>query len=374
MAQYRKEVTRALDECLDRILVNGESIEQCLKRYPALAGELAPLLKTALMTHRATALTPRPEFRERARFQFQAALRDMAVKREEKRGFGFRLSWQPRFATVAITIILALVVIGSGTVAAASNSFPDSPLYPVKLATETVQLQLADAPLEKAELHSKFADNRVAELVKMAEKGKPEQVEKLAKKLNSELVAMTLAAKANGEAGLMEAGKATPNLQAPMAAPALAPQIGAETVPEPAPEAPPTATPAPVAPKPVPAPTVKPAPMPAPKKVGPSAVAPAPVAPKATDKAPVVIAPAPTAATPQPLSPEQLAKLEKRAKLKMLMMQKADANPQAIRDALKDAPDSVKAALFQALTVADSGYQQALDALGTTASPPTALP
>ncbi len=361
MAEYRKEVTHALDECLDRILVEGDSIEQCLKRYPALAGELAPLLKTALMTHQAAALTPRPEFRERARFQFQAALRDMITNREEKRGFGFRLSWQPRFATVAITIILALVIAGSGTVAAASNSLPDSPLYPVKLATETVQLQLADSPLEKAELHSKFADNRVAELVKMAEKGKADQVEKLASRLNSELVAVTLAAKANGEVSSSEAGGAAPMLQAPTVVPAPTTDVGIAAVPKPTTEAPPTIAPSPVAPKPAPTPTVKPAPTPAP---APKKVAPTEVAPKTTGKAPVAIAPGPTGATPQQLTPEQLEKLEKRAKLKIMMLQKANANPEAIRKALENAPDSVKAALYQALTVADSGYQQALDALG----------
>jgi hypothetical protein len=65
----------------------------------------------------------------------------------------------------------------------------------------------------------------------------------------------------------------------------------------------------------------------------------------------------------QPLNPSQLARLEKRAKLKIMMLQKANTNPEAIRKALENAPDSVKAALYQALTVADSGYQQALDAL-----------
>jgi hypothetical protein len=339
MAQYRKEVTLALDECLDRILAKGESTEQCLQRYPALAGELAPLLKTALLTQRAAALAPRPEFRERARFQFQATLRDMAVKKEKRRGFS--LSWQPKFATIAITIVLAVAVLGSGTVAAASNSLPDSPLYPVKLATETIQLKLADTPLDKAGLYAKFADNRVAELVKMAEKGKTDQVEKLASRLNSDLMAMTIAAKANGQPEMTAAGEVSPMLRSPTAA-APAPGIVAEPGPGSEPETTPTREPSAVTPKP----------------------APAPVGPKTVDKAPAAIESAPVAAVPQPLNPGQIAKLEKRAQLKTIVRQKADTNPQAIRDALKNAPDSVKAALYQALMVADNGYQQALDALG----------
>jgi len=386
MVKNRKEFTNILDDCLDRILVQGESIEQCLQRYPAFASELGPLLKTALFAHKASAVAPRPEFRERARFQFQAALREMAAKKE-KRGF-FNFGGLPRFATVAVSIILALVIAGSGTVAAAGNSLPDSPLYPVKLATETVQLKLAGTPLEKAELYAKLADKRVTELVKMAEKGKPEQVEKVARRLNGHLTAMAMAAKANGEAVAMMGGEQAPMMQAPMMTPTPAPIPRMATPPAPAPTpepAPDAATaiapavtetaepaPAPVAvPKPAPAPTAtpKPIPTPAPK---PTPVAPKKVSPDVTakkapaptkEKAPVAIAPTPLTVTPQPLDPNMLARMQKRAQLKMMVSEKASVNPDAIREALKNAPESVKPALHQALTVADSGYQQALQAL-----------
>jgi hypothetical protein len=81
------------------------------------------------------------------------------------------------------------------------------------------------------------------------------------------------------------------------------------------------------------------------------------------EKAPVAIAPTPPTVTPQPLDPNMLARMQKRAQLKMMVSEKASVNPEAIREALKNAPESVKPALHQALTVADSGYQQALQAL-----------
>jgi hypothetical protein len=388
MVKNRKEFTNILDDCLDRILVKGESIEQCLQSYPAFARELGPLLKTALFAHKASAVAPRPEFRERARFQFQAALRDMATKKE-KRGF-FSFSALPRFATVAVSIILALVIAGSGTVAAAGNSLPDSPLYPVKLATETVQLKLAGTPLEKAEVYAKLADKRVTELVKMAEKGKPEQVQKVAQRLNGHLMAMAMEAKANGEVAAMMAGEQVPMMQSPVAAPVPMPRMAAPpspaSTPEPAPDAAaavapavtesaptPTAppTPAPVMPpKPAPAPTPKlvPAPMPRPAPGPMPKPVPAPdvtakKAPAPTkEKAPVAIAPTPPTVTPQP-DPNMLAWMQKRAQLKMMVSEKASVNSDAIRKALKNAPESVKPALYQALTVADSGYQQALQSL-----------
>jgi len=350
MVKNRKEFTNILDDCLDRILVKGESIEQCLQSYPAFASELGPLLKTALFAHKASAVAPRPEFRERARFQFQAALREMATKKE-KRGF-FSFSALPRFATVAVSIILALVIAGSGTVAAAGNSLPDSPLYPVKIATETVQLKLAGTPLEKAELYAKLADKRVTELVKMAEKGKPEQVQKVAQRLNGLLMAMAMEAKANGEVAAMMAGEQVPMMQSPEAGAAVAPAV-TETV---------DAASAPT-PKLVPAPMPRPAPGPMPKPV-PAPDVTAKKAPAPTkEKAPVAIAPTPPTVTPQPLDPNMLAQMQKRAQLKMMVSEKASVNSDAIREALKNAPESVKPALYQALTVADSGYQQALQAL-----------
>jgi hypothetical protein len=262
---------------------------------------------------------------------------------------------------VAISIVLALLIAGSGTVAAASNSLPDSPLYPVKLATEAVRLRMTASPLTKAELYAKFADNRVAELVKMAERGKPEQVAKVTRRLNRELMAMAIAAKANGRMDMM-AGQEAPMMQAPIATPAMpAPTITAEPATEPTPELAPVPVPAPTKPEPAPTPTPKPTPLP--RKVAPPATVAPKTVPSPAEKAPAAIAPASPSVAPRSLSADQMAKMQQRAKLKVMMMQKANANPQAILEALKKAPDWMKPALYEALTVADSGYQQALEAL-----------
>ena len=131
-----KEFDNILDECLERILTRGETIEQCLESYPEQSAELEPLLQTALLTKRASAIEPRPEFRERARYQLRSALQEMEENRERR---PFFFGWQPRWATAVIGLLVFLMASG-GTVAAANNSMPDEPLYPVKLATETVRL------------------------------------------------------------------------------------------------------------------------------------------------------------------------------------------------------------------------------------------
>ena len=197
-----KEFDNILDECLERLLVKGETIEQCLQSYPEQAAELKPLLQTALVVKKASAIQPRAEFKARARYQFHSALQEVASRRSRP-FFG----WLPRWATV-VTIVLVLLLAGGGTVAAASNSMPDSPLYPVKLATEQVQLILTPSQIGKARLCAKLADRRVAEIIYMANKGDAHQVELITQRLDKRLVMLAVLALA------LKAGEA-PRLLAP---------------------------------------------------------------------------------------------------------------------------------------------------------------
>ncbi len=176
----KKEFDNIFDECLERILA-GETLEQCLVRYPEQADELKPLLETVLAVKAASSVEPRSEFKARARYGFRSALQEKAAP--QRRSFW---GWVPRWAT-ALAIFLVVLLAGGGTVAAASNSMPDSILYPVKLATEQVQMALTTSDLGKAQLCSDFADRRVTEIVYMAEKGDAEQVEVLTDRLDERL-------------------------------------------------------------------------------------------------------------------------------------------------------------------------------------------
>jgi hypothetical protein len=176
-----KEFDNILDECLERLLVRGETIEQCLQSYPEQAANLKPLLQTALATREAVAIKPRAEFKAKAGYQFRSALQEAASPRS--RPF---LSWFPRWATV-MTIVLGVLLMGGGTIAAASYSMPDNLLYPVKLATEQVQLALTPSDIGKARLCAKCADKRVAEIIHIANKGDAQQVEVATQRLDKRL-------------------------------------------------------------------------------------------------------------------------------------------------------------------------------------------
>ena len=176
-----REFDNILDECLERLLIKGETVEQCLESYPEQADELKPLLQTALVTKKASAIQPRPDFRARARYQFRSALQATGPKRSRP-FFG----WQPRWAT-AVAIVLILLLVGGGTAAAAGNSMPDEPLYRVKLATEQVRLALTPSDIGKAQLLAELADKRVAEIIYLANQGKPAQIELVTRRLDTYL-------------------------------------------------------------------------------------------------------------------------------------------------------------------------------------------
>jgi len=179
-----EEFDNILDECLERLLVKGETIEECLSRYPEHAAELEPLLQTTLAAKRALAIQPNPEFKARARYQLQSALQEVKPK-----GWLTRPVWQSWWAT-AVAVFLVLVLAGGSTVAAAGSSMPDDALYSVKLATEEMQLTLTPSDIGKAELYAKLADRRVAEIIYLVNEGKPEQVDSTAQRFNNLLASI----------------------------------------------------------------------------------------------------------------------------------------------------------------------------------------
>ena len=201
-----KEFNNILDECLERLLVKGEKIDQCLQSYPEQAARLKPLLQTALLTKRASAIQPSADFKARARYQFHSALREVAAPRSRP-----VFSWLPRWATV-LSLVLGLLMVGGGTVVAAGNSMPDSTLYPLKLATEQVRLMLTPSQIGKARLCAELADRRVAEIVYMANKGDAQQVELITQRLDKRLVMLAALASTQKAAG-------APKMLAPAPAP-----------------------------------------------------------------------------------------------------------------------------------------------------------
>jgi len=188
------EFENILDECLDR-LARGETLEQCLHSYPEQAAQLESLLRMAQAVSKASAILPRSEFKARARYEFRSALQAEATKKRLPL-FGLKRRW-----AMALMVVSILLLAGGGIAMAASNSMPDSPLYPVKLATEQVQLTLTPSDMGKARLCTILADRRVAEIICMANKGDVRRVELATERLDKRLgmLAILVSAQKEGE-------------------------------------------------------------------------------------------------------------------------------------------------------------------------------
>ena len=173
-----------LDECIERLL-QGESVEQCLERYPEHAVQLEPLLRVAKATRETSSVEPRPEFKAQARYQIESLLHAKGQKAGPRRLP--LVSWVPRWAVVVAAVFLVILLAGSGTVAASSSSLPGDTLYPVKTATERVWLSMTFSDTARARLQAKLADRRVAEMARMAERGNTERMEELAARFSAHL-------------------------------------------------------------------------------------------------------------------------------------------------------------------------------------------
>ncbi|MBL7119144.1 MAG: hypothetical protein ISS53_00505 [Dehalococcoidia bacterium] len=182
-----EEFEHILDQCIDRLL-QGESLEQCLQRYPEQAAQLEPLLRVALAAQKASAVEPRPEFKAQARYQMRSLL--YAGKRKSQPRRIPVLGWLPRWATAAVIGVLFVLVAGSGTVAAASDSLPGEILYSVKMATERVQFAFTFSDEGTARLHAKFAARRAEEMARLAEGGHTGRVAGLVSRFEDHLEAI----------------------------------------------------------------------------------------------------------------------------------------------------------------------------------------
>ena len=166
-----------LDDCIDCVL-QGESVEQCLARYPEQAAELEPLLRVALSARKiSSAVEPRPDFTARVTHEVQSQLRSKWPKAQPKRAPV--LHWMPRWAMAAVTLVFVVLLAGTTTVAASSGSLPGDTLYPVKTATEQVQMRLTFSKAAKAKLQASLAERRVREIALLAAKGRTAKVEAL---------------------------------------------------------------------------------------------------------------------------------------------------------------------------------------------------
>ncbi len=177
----------AVNDCLDA-LRQGDSIDNCLGRYPDIADELRPLLAAA--TAMAGVAPIRDDAARRiAHARFEGAVRHhLSTNRRGASGrFSFRDWWNSRASgwsrvwAVGFTAVALFAVLSTGAAYASTNAMPDSPLYPVKRATEHARLAITFSDDSRAIYHLELIERRTLELAAVAETGDTEQVAKISR-------------------------------------------------------------------------------------------------------------------------------------------------------------------------------------------------
>ncbi len=159
-----------LDRCIADVKSGRETVDSCVRRYPAQAGRLAAILP---LIERVEALRPQAPFpvdkrralesqllKEARRLQTQSASRPIAPRRP---------IWQRRsvFAVMSLTLVFLFLFSAVGVSAA---SVPGDVLYPIKRAAEQVRLTFTPDQ-DQAAVHLELAQARLHELDVLAQRG-----------------------------------------------------------------------------------------------------------------------------------------------------------------------------------------------------------
>ena len=171
------------DEYVDRLLA-GASVEDCAFDDPELAELLGPLLATsAEVVEQLDLVRPSPDFKRTASVRMRNLFYARQARRDVRPGVVF-MWWQRRWAT-AMATALVFCLAGIGIVAASVNALPSGFFYPVKTATEQMQLTFTTSDVERAQLQLEFTERRLTEMTEMADKGDVETAIYLAAEVNT---------------------------------------------------------------------------------------------------------------------------------------------------------------------------------------------
>lgn len=186
VAAREAEFERILDESLAAMARGETDLATVLEQYPEFAPRLRPILHAAQVVRSTPEPVPSVAARAAGKRELLVAVARKRQERAEPSGIrryvqsflGFLQGFgQPAFslrrATVAIlAVVVFLTTTSYGVTQVAASSLPDSPLYPVKLATEGIELALTPTPAGRVRLLMTFSERRLEEAAKTAATGR----------------------------------------------------------------------------------------------------------------------------------------------------------------------------------------------------------
>lgn len=157
------DIMNAFNDCVDRI-AQGQSIDDCLRRYPQFTSTLRPMLEAGLLVQRMRIQPAEVQMAQNhARRRFEDALRAPPPRRTS-------VVRRVVYAMAAILIIGFISVGGLATVS--QNSLPGDALYGAKTFTEGLQKSLFDSD----DLEASFNQRRIQEIQQLLALGRSQEV------------------------------------------------------------------------------------------------------------------------------------------------------------------------------------------------------
>ena len=170
----------AFQQCLE-MSQRGDSLKDCLARFPQYADELEPLLVAAMsrVGHQQPGLSPvmapvmPGEMRSRLRGWVLSEWDRQHKPRRQRWSFSF---FSPRWAMAGAAAVVTLMVLvgGAGTAAAAQDAIPGTTLYPVKQLEEEARLWITRSPEVKVARYGDLVRERAEEIRVLAGRGNAE--------------------------------------------------------------------------------------------------------------------------------------------------------------------------------------------------------
>ena len=187
----RDHLADILASCLELIERGEHTVEECLALYPEYRDELESLLATAASISERADYAPRPSF--------QLASRARLLRRLSPRPAGVNHSRQklallhPKRLVVLWTTLLVIAVslIGGGTVYASNEALPGDVLFPVKRAIEATRLSISDDAGDVL-LGAEFAQTRMEEIQVLLNSNREEDLDLAVDLLTEGIDASTL--------------------------------------------------------------------------------------------------------------------------------------------------------------------------------------
>ncbi len=163
------DFNQIVEDCLYRIKNRNATIEECIDDYPEHKAFLLPVLESSLILIKESKKIDPSVSKDRIKSTLlnQVISKKAAMNTNRDKYFS-RNHWFTTRLSKAIASIAAVFIIGSGTVYASTKSNPGSPLYPLKLTVEKIQLFMTLNHAQKARLQLEFSERRMNEIKNMS--------------------------------------------------------------------------------------------------------------------------------------------------------------------------------------------------------------